>query len=93
MLMKERLKWEPEPDLQLHVYAAEDLQGSPGNPQLQQFETVCKSADVFLAVDMKRQQEQFLRTVRELQWPAFLVLDSEAVRPYSACNVFYKTEW
>lgn len=72
-LMKERLKWEPEPELRMHVYAVEDLQGPQGSPERQQFETVCQTADVFLAVDMRNQQKQFLRTVRAFQWPAFLL--------------------
>lgn len=86
-LMKERLKWEPDPEMQLHVFAAEDVQqGSDDttNTRQQQFEAVCKNADVFLAVDMKGQQKQFLETVKEFQWPAFLILDSASVRHLTA---------
>lgn len=91
-LMKERLKWEPEPEMQLHVFSADELTESPnGTSHQQQFETVCKTASVFLAVDMKASQKHFLETVKTLQWPAFLVLDSEPVCPpcTTLCPVSY----
>jgi hypothetical protein len=78
-LMAERLKWEPEPEIQLHVFTPEDLSPQSTDHQ-QRFEAVCKSADVFLAVDMTSERKRFLESVREFQWPAFLVLDSEPVR-------------
>lgn len=79
-LMKERLKWEPEPEMQLHVFAAEDvMQGSEGASHSQLFDTACSNSDVFLAVDMKGDHMQFLDSVRSRQWPAFLVLDSDNV--------------
>lgn len=80
-LMKVRFAWENDVDLSLHAFSCSQAMDTQQKTLASDFRAACEESDVFFAVDMQDDlSTSVVKAAQSFKWPAFIVLDSPAVR-------------